>query len=445
MKSRVKNLALIFVAGTTLSGCGLLDVDNPNNLVESSIRQKAAASAVVNGSLSLVSTAVSNIWQPYLEPTDELYWIGSRDAWLALDQGFVGNPENEFTDGAFPSVGQARWMADEAIEILDQHVADNPGDSDLAFDQARAYLFGGMIYMVIGEVMEDFAFSDKTEDGPPVGPSNMSQVLDQAIAYLDKAVSGFQALGEADRVMRAKAVRARAKQSRAIWDVINPSPSGNGLVNASSASADALDVITAAGGVTVDWSYDLTYSAASQGNGMAAWINDRKENAFDLSLVTEDASHNRTGISMKDPIDGITDPATTKRIQHWTQGAVTDNPGPYSPLTISSTRLMHLILAENALASGDNAGFTTHINHIRAMDGLTPFAGQISNMEMLQHTRRVNTLIMGLRLADMYRWGIQEPKWSPQSDAVKSPGMMLPITIIEIRANCHLNGRGCGG
>ena len=86
-----------------------------------------------------------------------------------------------------------------------------------------------------------------------------------------------------------------------------------------------------------------------------------------------------------------------------------------------------------------------HINHIRALDGLTPFSGQISEMEMLQHTRRVNVLLQGLRLADMYRWGLTDPQWQGASAALSQPGTMLPISIIELRANWHLNGLGCGG
>ena len=444
MKNRIKASVLTVVTALTLSGCGdLLDVNNPNNLVEESISQAAAASAVVNGSLSLVSSAISQIWQPYLVTSDEVYWIGSRDAWLALDQGFIGNPENEFSDGAFPSVGRGRWMADQAIKILQGHAS---GDPSFNYDLARANHFAGIMYTVIGEVMEDFAFSDKTESGAPVGPGNMSSVLNSGISYLDAAISSYESLGNADRAVAAKAMRARAHQSRAIWDVINPTASGTfTTVNASAAAADAQAVITAAGGNSADVEYDMVYSSGSQTNSMGGWINDRKENQYSTQLVTLDANNNRTGVAMMDPIDNIVDPAVTKRMKSWGCGAADGNCGPYSPLTISSTRLMHLILAENALAGGDGATFTTHINHIRAMDGLTAFSGQISNNDMLQHTRRANTMIMGLRLADMYRFGLTDPKWEAQSDAISTPGEMLPITIIEIRANCHLNGQGCGG
>jgi hypothetical protein len=438
MRIRIKASATAMLAILTLSGCDLLDVNNPNNLVEESIRSEAAASAVVNGGLALTASAISQIWQPYLVASDEMFWIGSRDAWLSLDQGYISDPNNEFTDAAFPSLGQARWMTDEAVEILTEHAANDPSFSG---ELARANLYAGMIHMIIGEVQDDFAFSDKTEDGPPVGPDGMAAILDEAISHLDAAVSNAPS---DDIRMRALALRARTKQSRAIWDRINPMASGsNGLVNSASAGSDALEVISMAGGVTADWDYTLTYSASTVGNSIADWVNDRKENQFDPSLVNLDAANDIVSVAITDPIDGTPDAGFTNRLEQWKEGPVDTKGGSYPPMTVASTRLMHLILAENALATGDNAGFTTHINHVRAMDGDTPYSGQIPAEEMLMHERRTNLAIMGLRLADMYRFGIQDPRWQSGGDAISAPGTMLPITIIEIRANCNLNGLGC--
>ncbi len=77
------------------------------------------------------------------------------------------------------------------------------------------------------------------------------------------------------------------------------------------------------------------------------------------------------------------------------------------------------------------------------MDGLTPYSGQMDAMALLQHERRINTFAMGLRLSDMYRFGVTDPKWQSVSDAIKAPGTLLPITLVEVRANCYLNGLGC--
>ncbi|MDE2942767.1 MAG: hypothetical protein OXT63_00985 [Gemmatimonadota bacterium] len=434
-------LAAPLLAAFTL-GCGdLLDVNNPNDLVEEDIRQEAAAAAVVNGTLTLVASSVSQSWQPYLVASDEMRWIGSRDAWLSLDLGFVDDPLNEFIDGPFPAMGQARWMSDEAIEIVQEHLSNNPSTA-IKTDLARAYLYSGIIYMVIGEIQEDFAFSDKTESGPPVGPANMSQVLDGAIDRFSSAISGFMEVGATDMATQARALRARARQSRAIWDAINPSPSGSGLVSSGEAGADASAVLAS---VQPDWTYNLTFSSASRSNSMAAWVNDRKENQIDLSIATVDDQNDINGIALQDPVDNVDDPAVIKWLNQWKGGSYLDKGGIYPPLTLASARMMHLILAENSLAGGDSNGFAMHINHIRALDGLTPYSGQISEMEMLQHTRRVNVMLQGLRLADMYRWGIKDPKWQGAAAASAAPGTMLPISIIELRANCHLNGLGCGG
>ena len=442
MKNRIREtFTATLVLSLALGACDILDVNNPNSLVEEDIRSEAAAAAVVNGTLTLVSSSVSQSWQPYLVASDEMRWIGSRDAWLSLDLGFVDDPLNEFIDGPFPAMGQARWMSDEAIEILTGHHGNNPSTA-IKTDLARAHLYSGIIYMVIGEIQEDFAFSDKTESGAPIGPDNMSQVLDGAIERFSTALSGFNEVGNSDLAIAARALRARARQSRAIWDVINPSPSGDGLVSSAEAGADARDVIA---NVADDWTYNLTFSSASRSNSMASWVNDRKENQIDLSIATVDDQNDINGIALQDPIDGVDDPAVIKWLNQWKGGSYLDKGGIYPPLTLASTRMMRLILAENALKGMDSNAFATQINHIRALDGQTPYSGQISEMEMLQHTRRVNVMLQGLRLADMYRWGLRDPKWQGASAASSSPGTMLPISIIEVRANCHLNGLGCGG
>ena len=439
--------AAALVAMSALAGCGLLDVSNPNDLVEEDIRKIEAASAVVNGTLTLVSSSVSQSWQPYLVTSDELSWIGSRDAWLSLDKGFIDDPLNEFIDGPFPAMGQARWMSDLAIEILSDHVVNAGSDAlkeAMAHHLARANLYSGIIYTVIGEIQEDFAFSHKTDAGEPVGSANMYTVLDKAIERLGTAVTGFRSAGDAGMTTNAMAVRARARHSRAIWDMINPRASGSGLVNSAEAGADAAAVIEAAGGNAADWLFNLEYSSASTSNSMAEWINDRKENQLDLSIVTVNAANDIDGIALKDPIDNVDDPSVIKWLNQWKGGSHLDKGGVYPPLTMASTRMMHVILAENALAGGNGAVFAEHVNHIRAMDGLTPFDGQISDMDMLRHMRRVTVMLQGLRLADMYRWGLKDPKWQDASDSAKCPGVMLPVSNIERQANRQDWQDGCG-
>ena len=433
---RWTSLAPALALGLAVPACDILDVNNPNNLTEESVQQATAANAVVNGAVAQNARGIATQWLGYLMATDEIVWIGSRDAWGQLDQGFVSNPANEFTDAAFPQIAQARWVADQAVKILDGHVAETPTDA-LRRDQARAYLQAGIIYTIIGETQEDFAFSDKQEASAAVGPAMMSTVLDEAIAFLDQAVTFSQALNNADLITQSLAVRARARHSRAVWDKVKPTPNtADPLVNASGANEDAAAVLAR---VEPTWRYRLEYSASTLSNYMASEINSRGEQQFDTtSIIQVNAAAPKTilGVKLQDPIDAVADPRIVDFLQEWKGGTDIGVAGPiYSALTLVSAKHMHLILAEAALASGNDADFATHINAVRAVDGLSPYTGQIAAVDMLKHERRAALFVTGVRLLDMYRFGIHDPLWHPNSNVVGSPGTLLPITCIEANAN----------
>ena len=431
--------AFALLGALTLSGCSdLLDVNNPNNLVEESVQLPAAADGLVNGSLRAVSAAASNVWQGPAVVSDELYWTGSRDAWGQLDQGFIGDPLNEFTDGAFPSLGQATWMADYAVSVVQGHVDSGDAPATLL---ARAKLYRGMINLIVGESQEDYVFSDKQTSGTPVGPGNMRSVIESAIADFTDAMAN----GSADVMVAAQAMRARAYMSAAIWDAINPSATGCTLSDGTGCALDFGAAVADAGavvgsvGLGSDWMFKVGFSAASTSSGQHGNVNQRGENQWDQSLVasTGPGAGARGAVTLLDPYTGVADPAVSQALSQY-------GSSQYGSLTMASERLMHLILAEDALNGGDTAGFETHINHIRvdidgmapyAVGGASPVAGVADVVVALSHTRRANTLFQGLRLQDMYRWGLSDAKWQAASQAVTSPGMMLPITVVECRAN----------
>jgi starch-binding outer membrane protein, SusD/RagB family len=425
--------------GLALSACDILDVNNPNNLTEESIEQATAANALVNGAVAQNARGIATQWLGYLIATDEITWIGSRDAWGQLDQGFVSNPANEFTDAAFPQVAQARWLADEAVRVLDGHVATTPTPG-LRRDQARAYLQAGLIYTILGETQEDFAFSDRDSAAAAVGPAQMATVLDQGIAYLDQAVAFSQALNDTELIDRSLALRARARHSRAMWDKIKPTVNtAQPLVSSAGARADAIAVLAR---VPADWRYQTTYSSSTLSNYMASEMNSRGEQQFDtLSVVSVNSAAPKTilGIKLMDPIDDIPDPRIRTFLEEWKGGTDIAVAGPiYSALTLTSAKHMHLILAEDALASGNTGEFMTHINAVRAMDELTPWTGapgQPAAVDILRYERRAALFVTGVRLLDMYRFGIRDPLWHANSDAVERPGTLLPITCIESNSN----------
>jgi len=110
-------------------------------------------------------------------------------------------------------------------------------------------------------------------------------------------------------------------------------------------------------------------------------------------------------------------------------------------MTEASAREMHLILAENELATnGDTPTFRAQINAVRSLDGLPDYTGQVTAMAILEHERQVNLLFQGRRLADHYRFGSKDPLWLSNSTTVSKPGTLFPITITEIRSNPNVSG-----
>ncbi|NNE34721.1 MAG: hypothetical protein HKN13_05770, partial [Rhodothermales bacterium] len=253
-------MALFAVGAFGISACGgLLDVENPNNIVEESLGNVSAATSIVNGAYATVARGHGNMIPVYSTLTDELFWIGSRDAWLQLDQGIMNDAANEFTDGNFPSVNEGRWMADLAVSSVEGFLADDPGNADLTVQLARANLYAGISYMTIGTMFQDFVFGDKKESGSPVGPANMATVLQQAVSKLDVAVAN----ATGNLLTEALLVRARAKWELAAWDS-QANPTGTvALISDAGADADAAAAIAAANG---DQRVQFTYSSGGISN-----------------------------------------------------------------------------------------------------------------------------------------------------------------------------------
>jgi len=418
-------------------GCSL-DANNPNNLLEEQLGV-SAFSPMVNGLEGVTVRAYGNILAPYSVASDEMIWIGSRDAWQQLNFGNVDNINNEFVDAAFFYVAEARYWADDVIARGEEFSTSNAFSDKNRTDLARAYWYGAITYMVIADMFDDFVVgSVKTEGAPPVGPSNMGSLYDTAVSYLDKALALNAGLTDA-----LKATKARAIFSKGVWGKTNPVNTGDPLVNASSAASLAAEALAALGD---DFSVNLITSGSAPdtvgGLDIAGEVNDRLEMRLsDTYVISSDAKrpdaigdgNPATTVSMMDPIDNIADPALYNNVVNFTA------PGLYPEYPVVSGREMLLIIAESALASGDNDTFTTNINKLRALDGLTPYSGQIGAQDLLEHSRRVNLFLQGRRLSDHYRFASPSEYWISSSPAINSPGSFLPITISEIQSNENIN------
>jgi starch-binding outer membrane protein, SusD/RagB family len=429
------------VALTTLS-CSIFDTDvtNPNAVSEEALGEASSAPPLVNGLAASVTRALTGIYGPYSVASDELTWVGSREHWSWLDAGDVSYPINEYIDTAYPFVSEARWLSNYTIEKLE------------GFDKAttlrdrsglvRAYIYGAIIYITIGDMFDDFVLaSDRTAPAAPLGPENMGVVYDSAVAFLDRALPIAQALNNNLLRSQVLALRARAKYSKAMWALLRPARAtpANPFLNNAGANADATAALALMTGNYVFQLKPATNGAASI--SMASEMNSRQEiRAGDVYINPDPARPTQVaagaaGIKLRDPVTNQPDPVLLKAIDECCRVASTT----LTPFTIISAKEMHLILAEAALATNNTTEFATRINAMRALDALPAWGGTTPNArDMLIYSRQVNLFLQGRRLHDMYRFGIKDAKWLPGNIASKK-ACFFPIPAIERRTNAEVH------
>lgn len=417
-------LVVSLLVGLSLAGCdSLLGVDNPNDLTREDLNNPASAGALANGAVATVSRAYSQMYGPYAAASDEFVFVGSRNSWAQIDIGDIRDPRNGAADQAFTFIAEARWMADEAIQRLKEFDAN--GRLMDRQNLVLAYHYGALIYLLIGDTLEDFALSDRKDAVPPIGEENMDQMYTTAIEYLDAGIAIAREMGNAEWEARILATRTRARHGLSVWKMLNPpgSKPNQPWVSNPDMVADAqayLDLV----GEEADVTYQFRFGQSTVANDLAGWLNERSEVAITEMYKT-----------LTDPVTGVEDPRTNALISQITSGR-------FPPLTYVSSREVHLMLAEAALANGNTAEAVNQINIVRAMGGLEPYdpsASDISLEEMLRYERKANLFGMGRRLHDMYRFGLESPQWRENATAATTPGAVFPITVSEIDSNPHIN------
>jgi len=430
--------SIALVAGTLLlGGCtSLLEVDNPNNVSSNALDVPTAASAIANGAINTGANAMSSLLNAYNIISDESFQTGSRDDYRLLDTGGLEINTNEYLQASYLVAMRARWMAEQAIDKLSTFKADGVlQDQQLL---VQSYIMGALIYDQLANMFDDTAISDRTEAGANLGEMGMVALYDSALKWLDAAAP----IATGDNRANVLGLRARVKFDKAVWQKLNPpgSTPANPLINDAGASADAQAALAVMSG---DYRFDLLVDNSNSGDdasgGVGFEMNSRVEHTPDTAaFVTINLTNKKpTAIIAKDPVTGSLDAAAVKQLGRFIFADDINHP----PMTVISKREMYLILAEAALASSNNASFDTNINALRALDGMTAYTGAgPTRLALLQWSRRVNLVFQGRRLNDMYRFGVKDPRWVSTSIAVRKPGCLMPIPLIEREANKSITG-----
>ena len=434
---RLAGAGTLLIALMTAGGCNILDVSNPNNVIEDALENPTAAEAEVNGSVAQTQQALLMMYGYIESASDNIEWVGSLDGMHEINIGNVRNPFNEFSDDADRAMNPARWLANQTVVRLEAFQADGKL-ADLT-QLARANLFDAIVYDHVANFYDNFVItSDRMEAGPPVGAGNMVTLYDSALAAIDRGlalVDGGELRGQ------LYAMRARTRFDRAVWQKLNPSGQtpADPLVNDPAAAADADSALAILG---TDYWFQLSQEDGDLGFGncsFASCVNSRKEIRFNPAIVSYDYPNDAVTVALEDPINGVPDPVIGSIVAEF--AAAQDR----SPITVTSSRAMLLIKAENALANSNSGGFASSINAIRSLDGLTAWSGQVSADSILKYERHVNLYLQGRRLNDMYRFGETSPFWTPESNASQCPGSLFSISKTERATNPNVTEQpACG-
>ncbi len=434
---RAVRTTTVALATAVLAGCGLFetDINNPNAVVESALGDPAGAAPLVNGLYGIVQRATNQITGTVGAVSDELTWAGSREYWKLLDDGDIADPVNEYTNGQFPYMGEARWTADYVVGVLEGLDKQSPGLKS-RLDLAKAYLYAGQAYLIIAENYEDFVISsDRTKNGPPIGDAAFAVTYDSSLAYFNKALTLATTLNNADVKNNALGLKARALFSKSLLTRFRPARNQATIASPYLVNDAAVTAAAQAALASMPTNYKYQMVAIAQNNGgyfnTGFEINQRLELRIGDEYANLNAAKTRpldgvAGVKLLDPVDGTPDKATLKAIDDCCRQTT----GQFLSPIITSKVEMNLILAEAAMVANNTTDFTTNINAARATFGLAPWAGTPSQLAILKHSRRTMLFMQGRRLADHYRFGEKADKWLTTQTAYRK-ACFFPLSYDE--------------
>jgi hypothetical protein len=453
-RARALRAAGVASLAAVLGGCNLFeqDVKNPNAITEESIQGPAISANLANGLGASLTRAITAILGPNGVVSDELTWVGSREAYRQLDEGAVADPRNEFTnENGFPFPAEARWYADFVTESEMPPLLASADSNLVKANAARALLYSTLIHTIIGEAYDDFVVTqNRAQQIPNLGVARMDTVFAIAIDRATRGIAIANSINNAPLVRDLTGARARARHSRAIKQrlvaaraataagatVVNTNP----LINDAATTADAQAAI---GLMTAGYRLRLTPLAPTAAPIYVGFeINNRLELRAGGLYVNSNAAGTTVlagaaGIRMTDiGVPGaVPDAALSRAIDECCRLSA----GVLWPITVISEVDMQLIVAEAALAAANTPGFETAINAARARSGKPPITvaglpAGVTPQDLLIHERRVNLFLQFRRLMDHYRFNSPADRWVTQNAAARR-NCFFPISFGEKLSN----------
>jgi tetratricopeptide (TPR) repeat protein len=381
--SKIRRGLGIPLAVLTLAGCGdLFDIENPGEILDSDLDDTDLISVLIVGLSSDVSDFVDNNAFDVARLTDEMAGSGSY-----ADTGYfrTGEAKQDEVNGTWEQAHEAIWMAELHIERIQGLL--EPAAFSASDYVARAYVFQGISHRTLGETYCQVVYSAR--DGSEYG-----DLQDHSVAFDKALVSYNNALdygsGEYDAAAHA------------------------GLAQTYAALGDWSQAASHAAMVPDDHRFDIFYDINDNANIVYDETHDRHEmSAFGTWAGAQDPQDPRAPFTKCEdggcPNAKGADGVTTMWRQEWYLDEDDEIPA-------STGEEMRLIRAEAALRSGDLGTFTTHINAVRAMYGLSAIAQPATagaleypnayddGWSILDGERHLTLWLEGRRLWDLHRW-----------------------------------------
>ena len=130
-----------------LGACNILDVESPGKITDDSLNNPDAFPSLVYGMAYNLANANDNVEEIQTLLSGEMWHGGSYD-WGKIPRGII-LPED--VDNAWAWMQQTQWVTDHDVERMQSVLTpEDFGSSPLV---AQAYLYGGFIDRLIGEVV----------------------------------------------------------------------------------------------------------------------------------------------------------------------------------------------------------------------------------------------------------------------------------------------------
>jgi hypothetical protein len=344
---------VVLAAGLILSGCGVLEVDNPDTVDPDDLNNPQALPALHAGGIGDFSVAYGGNGPAGQEGqilvvgsfTDELGNSETFPTRKEYDQRAIDN-KNGTLDAVFRTIQSARRSTEAAAESITRLSATPTTDSRIT----ELYALAGLTYVMMAEnycsgvPISDFGESGELEFGEA---RSTTQLLTRAVELFDL---GLAVQGNATVTNLAKVGKARA------------------LLNLGQFSAAG----SAVAGVPVSFAYSTTHTTAinRQQNGIFSLLNQAER----FSVAENDGGNGLNFRSAADPrVPWARLPATDVGFDNATpqfdQGKYANES---APIPVATGVEAELILAEVALRAGDATTWLTKLNDLRANQALYP-------------------------------------------------------------------------